>query len=302
MVQTRGGRKRAKPTPPTADSAAAVDAQAALPSCVSEDPYNGPYPPPPSGGQPALDDAIVKQDLAPPWDDRLDLKVDPKLFVEVQSKVARPFTLDAFARTDGSNALCQHFCSPERSFFEADHTGQMLWIHPPNELLDSVFDQYVRHKIPSTGAVYVVPKPRGSTPSPWVQFTRKMKMLHEVPRHTKLFCGPLPKCEQRLRSLYDVQLWYDAPGVLPESEYVSVDLETQPSGAVSGRLSLKMQIPVTVAGIPTVAILDTGAQGLPNSDNVYVSQAFCSLHRLKCSPCPDGMPNVLGVVKGEEPL
>ena len=38
MVQTRGGRKRAKPTPPTADSAAAVlphaDAQADLPSVI----------------------------------------------------------------------------------------------------------------------------------------------------------------------------------------------------------------------------------------------------------------------------
>ena len=39
---------------------------------------------------------------------------------------------------------------------------------------------------------------------------------------------------------YDIQLYHDAPGQLPESEHVSVDLKPQRTGAVTVRLSLKM--------------------------------------------------------------
>jgi len=65
-----------------------------------------------------------------------------------------------------------------------------------------------------------------------------MNLLHGVPRHTKLFCGSLPTCEQSLRSVYDIQLWYNAPDVLPESKAVIVGLEAQPSGADSNRFKL----------------------------------------------------------------
>jgi len=51
-----------------------------------------------------------------PWEDMSDRMLNPVVFLEVQAKVAAPFELDAFARDDGSNALCSQFCSPARSF------------------------------------------------------------------------------------------------------------------------------------------------------------------------------------------
>ena len=293
MVHTRFS-KRAKPCDDSPDSAAPPAAAAV------------PQPPPDTSDDdntpPAVDNGasgVVSTDV--PWDDRSDLMVDPKLFLEVQAKLARPFTLDAFARDDGSNALCDHYCSPSRSFFDADLAGQMVWVHAPYDRLHDALDHYFKHKGPSTGAVFLVPKAQKSA---LLQHSKRMKLLHEFRRGTKLFCGPLPQdpnSEQRRFGpiRYDIQLYYDAPGQLPESEHVSVDLQPQPTGAVAVRLSLKMQVPVTVSGIPTVAVLDTGAQGLQDSANVYLSKEFVARNNFRCTPCPD-MPKVLGVVKGEE--
>ena len=98
MVHTRFS-KRAKPCDDSPDSAAPPTAAAAVPQ-----------PPPNTSDEdntpPAVDNGasgVISPDV--PWDDRSDLMVDPKLFLEVQAKLAKPFTLDAFARDDGSNAL-----------------------------------------------------------------------------------------------------------------------------------------------------------------------------------------------------
>ena len=39
---------------------------------------------------------------------------------------------------------------------------------------------------------------------------------------------------------------------------------------------------------------------MPSSDNVYVAREFCLRNNLRCTPCPDTLPNVIGIVKGEE--
>ena len=307
MVQTRASGKRAQPQPSSPQTATAAATAAAAAQDFSPCPSH-------DASTDLRSQQWEKQDApsqatdsaAPPWDDRLDAMVKPDLFLEVQSQIARPFTLDAFARTDGTNALCANFCSPVRSFFDADLSGHMVWVHAPHDKVEEALQYYFTHKGPSTGAVFLLPKITKGTPAPWVSYTKHMKLLREFPRGTKLFCGPMPlqndDTQRRLPSLrYDVQLWYDMPGVLPQSEHVSVRLDLeQPTKAVAVKLSLKMQVPVTVAGIPTVAILDTGAQGLQGSDNVYVAKAFCDAHNLKCLPCPMDVPNVLGVVKGEE--
>jgi hypothetical protein len=140
------------------------------------------------------DDELEACDPVTPWNDKVDRMVDPQVFLEVQSQVDRPFTMDAFARSDGSNALCQHFCSPDRSFFEADLTGQMLWVHPPHDMVEPMFEHYFKNKTPSTGAVFVVSKPNVTNPESWVQYTKKMKLIREFTRGMHLFCGLAPSC------------------------------------------------------------------------------------------------------------
>jgi hypothetical protein len=39
---------------------------------------------------------------------------------------------------------------------------------------------------------------------------------------------------------------------------------------------------------------------MPSSDDVYVAKEFCLRNNLRCTPCPDTLPNVIGIVKGEE--
>jgi len=295
MVNTRFGKRANTPDSPSANA-----------EPVNTEPTEAPIAPQPHVAvsedtqMHTSDDDTEMPDLVTLWDDSTDRMVHPQKFLEVQSQIARPFTMDAFARSDGSNALCQHFCSPNRSFFQADLTGQMLWIHAPYDMVDAAFDHYFKHKSTSTGAVFVVPKAKRIAPAQWVQYTKGMTLLHEIPRHTKFFCGPMGDCNKLQVSPIDVQLWYDAPGVLPESGHVAVDLQSRPTGDVKVQLSLKMQVPVTVAGVANIAILDTAAQGIQGSDNVYLSQAFCSAHKLKCTPCPADLPNISGVVKGEE--
>jgi hypothetical protein len=299
MVQTRLST-RAKTQRKSSDSAPSCAAAAAATASQPPDDEES-LPAPPSSDD---NDTGSTPSPASRWDDKVDLMLDPQLFVEIQGKLARPFSLDGFARDDGSNALCLHYCSPSRSFYDQDLANHMIWVHAPHDMLQRTFQHYFEHKGPNTGAVFLVPKVGKHDAVPWVKYLKRMKLLREYKRGSKLFCGPLPESsdsEQRRLppTRFDLQLWYDPPGQLPEAGQISVDLKPQPNGAVAMHLSLKMQIPVTVSGIPTVAVLDTGAQGLPRSDSVYLSKEFVARNNFSCTPCND-MPAVLGVVKGEE--
>ena len=327
MMQTRAGRKKRKhsdpspvpslaqaPSPTGAQDAAqddltpapldgkpsAADTTALAGSTTvtaSPDSDNDTLPTPPAGqaDPPAYPDV--------PWDDRQDRMLNPVVFLEVQSKVAVPFDLDAFARDDGTNALVSSYCSPSHSFYATDLSNkQMVWINAPFDEIEAAMAYYFQNKGPSTGAVFLVPTAKASNPPAWVRWTKQMQLLHEFPRGMRLFSGPNPDNGSQRHTLpptwQDLQLWYDAPGVLPPSTPVSVQIDTQ-SDSVSIKLRHKMQVPVLIAGIPTTALVDTGAQGLPGSDYVYVSEQFCIRQQLPIL-CSDTPPSVQGIVQGED--
>jgi hypothetical protein len=295
MTQTRAARKKCKqsnPTPvppatqdgprlaPTDDKSSTADAPADVAASNAAPAVPTSYTPhllgSPAHKQPLHDDP----DFPPvPWDDRQDRMLNPVIFLDVQSKVAVPFDLDAFARDDGTNALVSNYCSPSNSFYAMDLSNkQMLWINAPFDDIDSAMSYYFKNKGQGTGAVFLVPKAKASNPPAWVQYTKRMQLLHEFPRGMRLFTGPNPDNGSERHMLpptwQDIQLWYDAPGVLPSHEHITIQLDAQPD-TVFVKLRHKMQVPVMIAGIPTVALVDTGAQGLSTSDYVYVSEQFC---------------------------
>jgi len=286
MVQTRTAAKKAKRSKVDLAPSAAPQLP---PSTGAADPPTDVPPVPPTAVQaPEPSSALPTDDPAPadhgvtssatpaaadspappqvPWDDRQDRMLNPVLFLEIQAKVAKAFDIDAFARDDGSNALCSAYCSPAKSFFDCDLANKMLWINAPFDAIDAAMSYYFAHKGPATGAVFLVPRANKANPPSWVQFTKQMQLLHEFPRGSRLFTGPNPGDGNERHLLpptrQDIQLWYDAPGSLPNSDQIDVQLDVQ-ANAVILKLRHKMQVPVTVAGIPTVALVDTGAEGLP---------------------------------------
>ena len=62
--------------------------------------------------------------------DRTDRQLDPKLFKAIAMDT-QPFTLDACCNPDGSNKLCDTYCSEENSFLKFNCAGHHVWINPP---------------------------------------------------------------------------------------------------------------------------------------------------------------------------
>ena len=88
----------------------------------------------------------------------------PARFADVQDFLSkhygqRPFTMDACANPDGSNALCSNFCSTDQSFLKSDLAGQHVWINPPFTQHYDFVDHYVKQKSehPEISACILVP-------------------------------------------------------------------------------------------------------------------------------------------------
>ena len=116
----------------------------------------------------------------------------------------------------------------------------------------------------STDAVFVVPKSKHIMPAPWtVQYTKGMKLLQEVPRHSHGFSVVLwlilTSCNAPLTK-HNSGMMLQVYCLNRDTLQLKFD-HNQSTGDVKVQLSFKMQVPVIVAGVPTTAILDTAAQG-----------------------------------------
>ena len=153
--------------------------------------------------------------------DNTDRMLCHKYFERIQL-MTRPFTLDACANSNGDNALCPHYCSPDNSFLNYDCSGHHVWCNPPysSHLVRQMIIHYKNCKARSpytTSACFMLPSHaqnnlhnllNGMT---LLLVFPKFTQIVTVPRGdgTRMFLAPgLP---------FDLHVYYDPPKLQPSS-------------------------------------------------------------------------------------
>jgi hypothetical protein len=116
-----------------------------------------------------------------------------------------------------------------------------------------------------------------------------MQVLAIYNRGTKLFSGPNPGNETERHVLpgirHDIILYYDPTRSRHTEAQLVSSLAVLPSGCVRLKTKHTMQIPVTISGIPSYGILDTGAEHTDtNPDGIFLSNNYAQRHSLKITP------------------
>ena len=131
-------------------------------------------------------------------------------FQLVQS-LSRPFTLDACCNADGSNALCDNWCSPANSFLQVDSLAdQHVWVNAPFRKVKKFVRHYlqVKAKTPDrTSACILVPR---WTDPPWKGVLHGMQLLHSFPAGYPLFVTP-GESRPMPGTPWPVDIYYDPP-------------------------------------------------------------------------------------------
>ena len=95
-----------------------------------------------------------------------DAVLKPALFADVQARCGVHFTVDLFADRTGQAALAPLWRFPERTAFEFDLSGHVVWAHPPRGLAKACLEHFarVRQQSPDARIVLLLPEDRGA---PW---------------------------------------------------------------------------------------------------------------------------------------
>lgn len=161
---------------------------------------------------------------------------DRKKFHELEAKFG-PFTLDAAAAVDGSNAQCKKFCSPANSFLKAECNGETIWMNPPFDRIDEFLGHYRAQKNKHTSIAGVLVWPRWED-AHWSSKTLGWTEVCTFRKGTLLFTAPPEKGQLGGRrhlgpTQWPVVVFYDAPqpSVQPPSGSDSRVEECTPSSS-----------------------------------------------------------------------
>ena len=134
-------------------------------------------------------------------------------FRRVENELGIKFTYESAANNDGSNSLCNRFACPERSFFDQDVSGEIVWAHPPYTQIREWQQHYANCKARApnrTSAMFVVPK--------WAHFEQYFraagyKLFKTYKPGSKLLSAPHSTGERKElpESRWPIQLWWDPP-------------------------------------------------------------------------------------------
>lgn len=152
-------------------------------------------------------------------------------FLKWQRELGVTFSVDACCDPDGFNSqVSNHFYSKNKSFLQADVSGQTVWCNPPFDSAATFLSHYLQCKVSSpwsTSGVFILPKWKNPQ---WATLTKGMRLLHEYPAHTQLFTRPnADPALDRVQvgpAPWPVQVYYDPP--LPSST-TNIFLDNQPS-------------------------------------------------------------------------
>jgi hypothetical protein len=194
-------------------------------------------------------------------------------FERVQTLFGTPFTMDAFASDDGSNALCQRYCSPGKSFFDVKTlAGETVWINAPFNKLGAALRHYLALKVQSpqsTGGCFLVPRWPHAPPA-WGTLLQGMQRLASFPAGYPLF-EMISKDATRvpMRGIpWPVDVYCDTP----------YELHRVAGAVKDGEGPLTMTFKGTVNGVPGVIAMDTQAS------HCFVSSAFVQEHGICRTP------------------
>ena len=124
-----------------------------------------------------------------------DLQLDPAEFSRaqawLQSRLGRPFDVDACADPVGLNAHCARFYSAVDSALQHRMSGDAIWCHADWELLTDLLAHFRREaseRPADTTGVFCVPEQTGSA---WWRSLRGFRVLARYPAGTRLFTRPV---------------------------------------------------------------------------------------------------------------
>lgn len=200
------------------------------------------------------------------------MPVARSVFEQVQAELLYPCTVDAFASQQ--TALCSTFCQPNAPIFE--HTApdcNVYWIHCPKQLQSDYLALYRKAKLrnPTIGACVLLPF---KLPLTQIDSVKGFKLIHTYARNTLLFTDPLTG--SAVRTKCTMALWYDPPVRIPAGPADTTADTTCQSIHASESLKPRLQVTATVAGVNTLALLDSGA-----AEHNFISADFCKRHGIK---------------------
>lgn len=99
-----------------------------------------------------------------------DARIRPDFFEDAQRRCGVIFTMDLFSDREGRNAMAASWRCPERTAFEADLRGNIVWAHPPRSLLAEVLTHLNAALRNATGLHIVLLAPEDAGP-PWFRPT-----------------------------------------------------------------------------------------------------------------------------------
>ena len=196
--------------------------------------------------------------------------IKPSCFDDIQALTYKPFTLDAFSGTNGSNALVDRYLSHDtgHSFTDTNVSGEHLWANPPFELIHSTLKRYHAQKLlsPSTTcACFLLPSWPAKS---WQPLLSGMKKIKEYPPGFPLFqhAPNVPISKPVTGIKWPMAVYYDPP--TPAQSYKAASSVSPCSMIFRG----------TVSGAPLLVATDSMAS------HCFIDSNFVSEHGIHCTP------------------
>lgn len=235
--------------------------------------------------------------------DKSDRMMVQTEFLRLQQLSGKEFTVDCFSSEDGNNSLCKQFYSPVNSFFSQSLVNQHCWINPPFDMIRETLEHYraCKDQHPeSISAVFCLPKIKSKNAPDWSHLVKGMQILHIYRVGTRLFTGPNPGNGQNRHVLpgirHEIAVYYDPVKYSNPEPQLRVTPVVQPTGSVQLRTSHVMQVAACVAGVQSVAVLDTGAEETELApDGIFLSNKFAQRHGLVIRAMPSNEAEMTGI-------
>ena len=202
-----------------------------------------------------------------------DRSIKPDDFARVQTASGKTFTLDAFCKSDGSNALVARFLSPANSFFDSTSLrGEHIWVNPPFHMIEQTLKHYLALKASSpdnTSACFLVPRWPGAT---WNKLLQGMQVLMSFTQGYPLFNLDRPGTGNTATPAipWPVDVYHD-PTYQPHA--VKSTRHTAPEAALPA-----MHFKGAVSGTPAIVALDSQAT------HCFIDKQFARNAGIPCSP------------------
>jgi len=178
-----------------------------------------------------------------------DRRLSPDIVREICVELGIELTLDGASNDKGTNAQCDRYCSPSKSFLETQVDGETIWLNPPFNQIDEFLDHYMvcKRRAPDTSTCLVLP----DWQAPWRAKVSHMKVVKKFPAGSYLFDQPVNGVRKRMGPTpWGVSVYYDPP----------VMNHVYAASAAARATGLTMRFIAMLNGRSVVALVDTGAE------------------------------------------